>query len=104
MPAADLPTPHSTVETLEITIGRLREASAVFDAIDAGELLSVLPHEPVAAHRHQAAVSLLAMLRRDLDAIANDLATAHYVTHAMLQLAGPPRRTCGDLAALPSEG
>lgn len=52
---------------------RLRELEAVLLAIDEGELLSSLPAAPGAAARHQTAVSLLALLRRDLRELIDDM-------------------------------
>lgn len=42
-------------------------------AIEEGELLAELPAAPGAAARHQAAVSLLALMRRDMQLLIDDL-------------------------------
>jgi len=90
--SADPPTSGPGDETLEIAVARIYEATAILDAIEDGGLLSDLPHDAEAARRHQTGVSLLALLRRDLDAIARDLASAHFVANAMAQLAKPVPR------------
>lgn len=60
-PAADL---------LEVAAGRVREARAVLAAIEAGELLAAVPATPRDRAAHAAAVSLLAILERELAALA----------------------------------
>ena len=62
---AEGPVPRNVVEA---TTTRLREAVAVLEAIDEGHLLAELPPGP-AGRRHQCAVSLLAVLERELRAI-----------------------------------
>ena len=44
----------------------IREALAIIDAINAGELLAALPASVNDRHRHQTAVSLLGLLERTL--------------------------------------
>jgi len=51
-----------------IAAQRLREALAIIDAINAGELLAALPTSSSDRHRHQAAVTLLDLLERTLRA------------------------------------
>jgi hypothetical protein len=78
-------------DLVETTLAQLREALAILEAIDAGDLLSELPRDSDAARRHQCAVSLLATLRRDLEGIACGLASAQFVAKAMAQLGRPAR-------------
>ena len=49
-----------------ITARRIREALAIVDAINAGELLAALPASAPDCHRHQTAVSLLGILEKSL--------------------------------------
>ena len=44
----------------------IREALAIIDAVNAGELLAALPASADDRHRHQTAVSLLGLLERTL--------------------------------------
>jgi hypothetical protein len=85
-------------EVLEDAPARLREALAILEAIEAGELLSELPPGQDAARRHQRAVSLLAILRRDLEAFSDDLGSALFVDRAMTQIGhrGARGRTPSD--------
>jgi hypothetical protein len=76
-------------DLIEETAGRLREAIAILEAIDAGELLCELPGGAEPARRHQSAVSLLAVLHRDLTALASELETAGHVQDLMSRLTSP---------------
>jgi hypothetical protein len=49
-----------------VSAKHLREALAIIDAINAGELLAALPASADDRHRHQTAVSLLGLLERTL--------------------------------------
>jgi hypothetical protein len=75
------PTPAG--DLIEDAAARLREA------IDAGELLCELPDGAEAGRRHQSAVSLLAVLHRDLSALACELESASHVQDLMQRLASP---------------
>jgi hypothetical protein len=81
------PTPAG--DLIEDAAARLREAIAILDAIDAGELLCELPDGAEAGRRHQSAVSLLAVLHRDLSALACELESASHVQDLMQRLASP---------------
>jgi hypothetical protein len=71
---------------LEAAAGRLAEAVSILDAVERSELLSVLPGGADAAARHQCAVSLLAVLRRELQALACELESASQVHNLMDRL------------------
>ncbi len=73
-------------EAVEEAVARLHEALAILEAIDAGELLAELPGDRVAARRHQCAVSLLTVLRRELEGIAGDLDAAQLVTGRLAEI------------------
>ena len=49
-----------------VSAKHIREALAIIDAINAGELLAALPASVDDRHRHQTAVSLLGLLERTL--------------------------------------
>lgn len=59
----------------ERAIGRLREMEALLLAIEDGELLAATPISAAARDRHEAAVALLAILRRELRATLDELAS-----------------------------
>lgn len=65
----------------EATLGRLREALALLEAIDDGGLLDALPPNPRDARDHQCGVSMLAVLRRELSAVVCELESAGLVHH-----------------------
>jgi hypothetical protein len=65
-----------TPDIVEDAVGRLCEAIAVLDAIETGGMLSELPADAMARADHQRAVSLLAVLRRDLLALRRELQAA----------------------------
>ena len=73
----------------EDAAGRLLEAIAILDAIERAELLVALPKGADAARRHQCAVSLLAVLRRELTALACDLQSATLVRDVMIRIRSP---------------
>lgn len=54
----------------------VREALSIIDAINAGELLAALPESAADRHRHQTAVSLLAVLEHLLRDALNEDAVA----------------------------
>ncbi|HWF76469.1 MAG TPA: hypothetical protein VN694_04760 [Caulobacteraceae bacterium] len=84
---ADNPTgPAGPSDLLEAAAGRLAEAVSILDAVDRSELLSVLPKGADAAARHQCAVSLLAVLRRELQTLACELQSASQVQTLMGRL------------------
>jgi hypothetical protein len=68
-----LPLDRSLCPRHEATRGRLREIDAILTAIDQGELLAELPAGPGSRARHQAAVSLLAVMQRELRSLILDL-------------------------------
>ncbi|MBU6296796.1 MAG: hypothetical protein KGJ79_08845 [Alphaproteobacteria bacterium] len=49
-----------------VSAKHIREALAIIDAINAGELLAALPASASERHRHQTAVSLLSIVERTL--------------------------------------
>ena len=67
---SDAPRPPDIVED---AVGRLHEAIAVLEAIEQGDMLAELPQDPYARDGHQRAVSLLAVLRRELIGLLRDL-------------------------------
>jgi hypothetical protein len=79
----------ASIDVLDAAVGRLSEAMALLDAIERGDLLAELPVNAEAAARHQCAVSLLAVLRRELDALTNELQSAGYVQDLMSRLSRP---------------
>ena len=78
--------PPGPTDVLEAAAGRLAEAVSILDAVDRSELLSVLPRGADAAARHQCAVSLLAVLRRELQTLAGELESASQVQNLMGRL------------------
>jgi hypothetical protein len=56
-----------------VSAKHLREALAIIDAINAGELLAALPASTNERHRHQTAVSLLGLLERTLRAALSEV-------------------------------
>jgi len=70
---ADEPRPPDVVDD---AVGRLCEALAILDAIELGGMLGELPADPIARKAHQRAVSLLAILRRDLATLREELQAA----------------------------
>jgi hypothetical protein len=83
---ADPTSPTPGGDLAESAIARLTEALAILDAIDRGDLLAALPAAPDAAGRHQCAVSLLSVLRRELDTLVCELQSASYVEALMERL------------------
>lgn len=61
---------------LEGATMRLREAVSILDAIDEADLLGELPANRAARRAHQSAVSMLAVLQRELAAVADELDAA----------------------------
>jgi hypothetical protein len=70
---ADEPRPPDVVDD---AVCRLSEALAILDAIELGGMLSELPDDVIARRAHQRAVSLLAILRRDLGVLREELQAA----------------------------
>ncbi len=81
--------PGGGSDVLEAAAGRLAEAVSILDAVDRSELLSSLPRGADAAARQQCAVSLLAVLRRELRALACELESASQVQNLMDRLSRP---------------
>ncbi len=75
--------PQLTPDLIEDAVGRLLEAIAVLDVIEEGEMLSELPADACAQRKHQGAVSLLAVLRRELIDLSRDLRAAEEVHQAI---------------------
>ncbi len=69
-------TVHVSGEVLEAALARLAEALAVLDAVDDGGHFDQLPDNPEARTMHQRGVCMLAVARRDLQALANELEAA----------------------------
>ncbi len=89
MSSADPPQAiHLLDEAVEDALARLHESLAILETIDAGELLAQLPADRTAARGHQTAVSLLTVLRRELQSIAGDLDAAQVVTTQLARIAG----------------
>lgn len=81
--------PRCTPDLVEEAIGRLLEAIAVLETIEAGDMLAEMPRLAVARRRHQRAVSLLAVLRRDLTGLYRDLKAAQQVEDALVRATMP---------------
>lgn len=64
------PVTPSLIRSFEDSTERLREALAILVMIDTGSLLEELPIGP-GRERHQCAISLLRVLRREIEAIAD---------------------------------
>ena len=76
-------TPPLTPDLIEDAVGRVIEAIAVLDVIEEGEMLSELPADLAARRKHQGAVSLLAVLKRELIDLSRDLRAAEEVHRAI---------------------
>ena len=81
------PNPIRAPDLVEDAIGRLREAIAILDAIEEAGMLGELPMKPTGRRNHQRAVSLLAVLRRELDGLVCDLTAAGQVQDAIARMA-----------------
>ncbi len=57
-----------------VSARRIREALAIINSINAGELLAAMPASAGDRHRHQTAVSLLGLLERTLSGALKDIA------------------------------
>jgi hypothetical protein len=77
---ADAPRPPDVIEE---AVGRLLEAIAVLEAIEQGGMLAALPADALARAEHQRAVSLLAVLRRDLVSLRRELEAAGQAEEAI---------------------
>jgi hypothetical protein len=67
-----------TIPETCVSAKHIREALAIIDAINAGELLAALPASVDDRHRHQTAVSLLGLLEKTLhNALSGIPAQAH---------------------------
>lgn len=86
--SAEIPAAMAPITVLaEQTVGRLLEAMSLLEAIDAGGLLDELPGAAEAARKQQCAISLLAVLRRDLQALTCELQSACMVHDVMARVA-----------------
>jgi hypothetical protein len=83
---ADPAEPTAGRDALEAAAVRLNEAMSILDAVEHGELLAELPRGAEAAAKHQCAVSLLAVLRRELQLLACELESASQVQHLIERL------------------
>ena len=63
-------------DVVEDAVGRLHEALAILDAIESAGMLGELPVDSLARDSHQRAVSLLAVLRRELADLRCELQAA----------------------------
>lgn len=73
---------------LESALGRLLEALALVQTIEDHDLLALAPSDVRARVDHQRAASLIAILRRELEALSGDLEAA-VATRNVLGLAAP---------------
>jgi hypothetical protein len=73
-------------DVVEEAVVRLHEALALLEAVEGGELLSELPIGEDAARRHQRAVSLLAVLKRELVGLAHQLEAANQTRAAVVRV------------------
>lgn len=71
---------------VEDAIGRLSEALAILVTIEEHNLLGELPADATAREAHQRAVSLLAVLRRELQGVVQELDAA-FQTHEAIRRA-----------------
>ena len=78
---------------LEGALGRLLEASCLVSQIEDHDLLAELPADDEARGRHQAAISMIAILRRELDGVATELQAA--ITTVDVLHRAQTRRTIG---------
>ena len=85
----DTPDPSGLIEA---TLGRLIEATQLVALVEDQNLLAELPPGDDARRNHQRACSLLAILHRELDAIALELSAA-LETHEVLSRTRPRRTT-----------
>lgn len=79
----------STTVLTEQAVGRLCEALSLLEAIDAGGFLDELPNAAESARNHQCAVSLLAILRRELRGLVCELQSACLVHDVMARVGRP---------------
>jgi hypothetical protein len=70
-------------DIVEEAVGRLHEAISILDAIETGAMLGELPADVMARDAHQRAVSLLAVLRRDLQGLRRELQAAGHAQDAI---------------------
>lgn len=70
-------------QMVEAAHGRIREVLDVLESIEGGELLSELPSHPAGRRRHQCAVSMLAVVKRELTAVMEDLDVAQSAVEAI---------------------
>jgi len=78
---------------LDSALARLLEILAIIQMIEDGDLLARLPAGEEAARDHQRAVSLLAVLHRELDSLVDELTAAQLAIGAVARLtnrASPP--------------
>jgi len=81
-------------EAIDDALARLHEIAAIVQVIEDGDLLAVLPAEENAAQAHQRAVSLLVVLRRELDSLMGQLGAAQLAMGVVARTASrEPRRT-----------
>lgn len=73
-------------DLMEAAAARLREGVALLEAIDANGLLNILPAASEAGQRQQRAVSLLSVLRRELEAVVSDLESASCVNAVIAKI------------------
>lgn len=83
-------------DVVEEAVGRLCEAIAILEAIESGGMLAELPADSIARRAHQQAVSLLAVLRRDLVTLRHELQAASEaqdaIARAVARYGGATRR------------
>jgi hypothetical protein len=80
------------IDLMESAAIRLREALSVLKVIEGQSLLAELPQNREAAERHQCAVSLLVLLRRELDGVATELQAACLVQSVLFPAERPNRQ------------
>ena len=68
---------------IEAAVARLFEALALISTIEDRQLLAELPAGDDARRDHQAAVSMLAVLRRELEGVASELQAAIHTRDAL---------------------
>ena len=88
-PVSDTPDPNGLIEA---ALGRLVEATQLAALVEDHDLLAELPAGDEARLNHQRACSLLAILRRELDAVAGELSAA-LETQDVLSRTRPRRTT-----------
>jgi hypothetical protein len=82
-------------DVIEEAIGRLREALAILDQVQDSDLLGELPAAEEARARHKRGVCLLAVLKRDLVSLSEELEAAWAAAGVVARATSQQRRRAG---------